>query len=165
MTASFTPADGNLRRAGLVCAINPALYHVDYYAHGPMENYADRKDGALIGRYATTVDAMPVNYVKPQSTGGREGLRELTLTGADGRGIRMETRGHVSFSILPYTDRDLMDAQHMWELTPRPYSVLHLDAWTRGVGNASCGADVDTMPKYRVPDSPMTYTVRLSAVK
>ena len=162
--ARFVPADGNLRRAGLVCGINKELNHVEYYAHGPMENYVDRKDGAMIGRYATTVDRMPVQYVKPQSTGGREGLRELKFIGADGHGVKIETQGDVSFSILPYTDEDLMNTQHMWELTPRPYNVLHLDARTRGVGNASCGADVDTLPQYRVPDTPMTYTLRISAI-
>ncbi len=129
-----------------------------------MENYVDRKDGALVGRYATTVDKMPVQYVKPQSTGGREGLRELKLTDAAGRGIMIQTEGRVSFSILPFTDEDLMKTNHMWELTPRPYNVLHLDAWTRGVGNASCGADVDTLPIYRVPGTEMTYTLRLSAI-
>lgn len=165
MKVTFDPANGDLRRAGLVCGINPNLDLVDYYAYGPMENYVDRKDGALIGRYATTVADMPVQYVKPQSTGGREGLRELSLTSPDGRGINIETEGNVSFSILPYTDEDLMNSLHMWELTPRPYNVLHLDAWTRGVGNASCGADVDTLPEYRVPDQEMTYTLRISAIK
>ncbi|MCM1109704.1 MAG: DUF4981 domain-containing protein [Clostridium sp.] len=165
ISATFDPKTDKLRRAGLVCAVNPSLDHVEYYAHGPMENYVDRKDGALIGRYATTVDKMPVNYVKPQSTGGREGLRELALTEPSGRGILIETDGRVSFSILPYTDEDLMNSNHMWEMTPRPYSVLHLDAWTRGVGNASCGADVDTLPVYAVPDTEMTYTLRLSPIR
>ena len=50
-------------------------------------------------------------------------------------------------------------------MTVRPYSVLHLDAWTRGVGNASCGADVDTLPIYRVPDRPMSYKLRLTPVR
>ncbi len=164
MKTTFTPHSGDLRRAGVVCGINPDLQSVDYYAHGPMENYVDRKDGALLGRYSTSVDKMPVNYVKPQSTGGREGLRELTLTDAQGRGVMIETEGNVSFSILPYTDQDLMNGYHMWELEKRPYSVLHLDAWTRGVGNASCGADVDTLPIYRVPQTPLSYTLRFSAV-
>ena len=55
-----------------------------------------------------------------------------------------------------------MKGQHMWELQPRPYTVLHLDAWTRGVGNASCGQDVDTLPIYRVPEKPMSYKLRIS---
>lgn len=159
--AVFTPKTDKLRRAGLVCAVNPALNQVCYYAHGPWENYCDRKDGALIGRYQTTVDRMPVQYVKPQSTGGREGLRELSLTDGQGKGVNIYVDGNAAFSILPYTDEDLMNANHMWELAPRPYNVLHIDAWTRGVGNASCGADVDTMSKYAVPETPMAYTLRI----
>ncbi len=160
---TIIPHSGDVRRAGLVAGINPALSTVDYYAYGPMENYVDRKDGATVGRYSTTVAEMPTQYVKPQSTGGREGLRELTLSDNKGGSVTIETEGDVAFSILPWTDEDLMNTYHMWELQNRPYNVLHLDAWTRGVGNASCGADVDTLPKYRVPNQPMSYTLRISA--
>ena len=164
LSATFTPHSADLRRAGLSAGINPSLSNVSYYAYGPMENYNDRKDGAMIGRYVTVVDSMAEHYVKPQSTGGREGLRDLVLTGSDGRGVRIETRGNVSFSILPFTDADLMNANHPWELTPRPFNTLHLDAVTRGVGNASCGQDVDTLPKYRVPETPQNYRLRISPV-
>ena len=108
---------------------------------------------------------MVVPYVKPQTNGGREGLRQLMLTDNSGRGLKIETEGNVSFSALPYTDKDMMDAMHFWEMTPRPYTVNHLDAWTRGIGNASCGGDVNTLPQYRVPQTPMTYRLRLTPVK
>ena len=165
VVARFVPHTADLRRAGLVCAIDSSLNHVDYYAYGPMENYCDRKDGAMVGRYSTTVAEMPERYVKPQSTGGREGLRELILRGADGFGLRIQTEGNVAFSALPYTDEDLMNANHFWEMQPRPYTVLHLDAWVRGVGNASCGQDVGTLPQYCVPAKPLTYKLRLSPLK
>ena len=165
VVARFVPHTADLRRAGLVCAIDSSLNHVDYYAYGPMENYCDRKDGAMVGRYSTTVAEMPERYVKPQSTGGREGLRELILRGADGFGLRIQTEGNVAFSALPYTDEDLMNANHFWEMQPRPYTVLHLDAWMRGVGNASCGQDVGTLPQYCVPAKPLTYKLRLSPLK
>lgn len=161
--ATFTPHTADLRRAGLVCLLDSSLSDMEYYAYGPWENYCDRKDGVLVGRYTTTVAGSAENYVKPQSTGGREGLRELTLTDRSGHGIRITTEGTVGFSAQPYTDEDLMKASHTWELTARPYTVLHLDAWTRGVGNASCGQDVDTLPAYRVPEKPMTYKLRISA--
>ena len=163
--ATFTPHTANLRRAGLVCMLDSSLSAVNYYAYGPWEKYCDRKDGVTLGRYATTVAAMPERYMKPQSTGGREGLRELTLTDNSGFGVCIETEGTVDFSALKYTDEDLMNANHTWELKDRPYTVLHLDAWTRGVGNASCGQDVDTLPEYRVPEKPMSYKLRISAVK
>lgn len=101
-------------------------------------------------------------YVKPQSMGGREGLRELTLTDAGGRGIRIETEGEVAFSALRYTDADLMESDHLWALDKRPYIALHLDAMVRGVGNGSCGQDVDTIEKYRIPQQPLSYKLRIS---
>ena len=163
--ATFVPKSDHLRRAGLVCMVDSSLHNVDYYAYGPWENYCDRKDGTLVGRYTTTVAEMPERYVKPQMTGGREGLRQLTLRDDKGFGITIETEGTVGFSAIPYTDADLMNAQHFWDMQARPYTVLHLDAWTRGVGNASCGHDVDTLPEYRVPNKKMTYTLRISKLK
>ena len=56
-----------------------------------------------------------------------------------------------------------MEGQHAWELNKRPYIVHHLDAALRGVGNASCGQDVDTLPIYRVPQQEMKYKLRFSA--
>jgi beta-galactosidase len=141
------------------------LNNVNYYALGPWENTVDRKDGVVVGRYSTTVDKMAATYVKPQSSGSREGLRELTLTNALGEGIKIETEGNVSFSALPYTDEDLMKADHYWEMEKRPYTVLHLDAWMRGIGNASCGHDVGTLPEYCVPNKEMSYKLRISPVK
>lgn len=162
--ARFNPHTPDLRRCGLVCGIDSTLSHVNYYAYGPFENYNDRHDGCLLGNYETTVDKMVEPYVKPQSTGNREALRQLRLTDATGHGVQITTEGTVSFSALRYTDADLMDAKHQWELQARPYIVLHLDAVARGVGNASCGRDVDTLPKYQVPQKELSYKLRLSSI-
>ena len=164
--AEFTPATSDLRRAGLVSYVNAEYGNVDYYAYGPWENYNDRKAGVTLGRYTATVDNMSGNYVKPQSGGNREGLRELSLTNSDGVGLNVKVlAGDCSFSALRYTDASLMNARHLWEAEKSPYIVLHLDAAVRGVGNASCGYDVDTIEKYRVPNKTMKYKLRLSYVK
>lgn len=160
MDVKLTPKTKELYRAGLVCAVNAGLENVDYYAYGPWENYIDRKDGCMIGRYSTTVDGMVERYVKPQSMGNRESLRELKLTGKDGCGIRIETDGAVAFSALRYTDADLMNVQHMWELQKRPYIVLHLDAQMRGLGNGSCGPL--TLESYKIAPMPFSYKLRIS---
>ncbi len=162
--ARFDPHSDQLRRAALACRVDSALSRVDYYGLGPWESHVDRKDGCLVGRYATTVEGMFEEYVKPQSMGNREGLRSLRLTDKDGRGVQIDTEGDVSFSVLPWTDEDLMNGQLLWEMMPRAYIVLQLNAYLRGVGNASCGQDVDTLPKYCVPNRPMHYKLRLSAV-
>ena len=161
MDVKFLPKTANLRRTGLVCSVNAGLDNVDYYAYGPWENYIDRKDGCMVGRYHTTVKDMVERYVKPQSMGNREGLRELKLTNKQGEGIRIETEGNVSFSTLRYTDADLMNAKHMWELQERPCIILHLDAQIRGLGNASCGPE--TLQTYKIPLMPVSFKLRISA--
>ena len=163
--AKFVPKSGNLRRAGLICGLDSTLCNVNYYALGPWENTVDRKDGVVVGRYSTTVDQMADPYVKPQSSGSREELREVTFTDNNGNGVKIATEGNVSFSALPYTDEDLMRAGHYWEMTKRPYTVVHFDAWMRGIGNASCGYDVGTLPIYCVPNQEMSYKLRITPVK
>ena len=159
------PNTDKLRRAGVVMYLDPKYDKVNYYALGPWENYNDRHDGCLTGRYETTVQQMLTQYMKPQSCGGREQVREITFTDSAGCGLRVETEGDVSFSALPYTDAELMNAKHQWELPAMKRIVVHFDAVTRGVGNASCGADVDTLPQYRVPKKPLHFKLRFSAVK
>ncbi|MBR4044619.1 MAG: beta-galactosidase, partial [Bacteroidaceae bacterium] len=163
MDVTITPQAKELRRAGLVASINPGLRKVNYYAYGPWENYNDRKENCMVGRFETTVDDMVVYYQKPQSMGGREGLRELTLTNAKGQGIRIETQGEVAFSALPYNDLHLAKTNHMWELKKDAYITLHLDGKYRGVGNASCGPD--TMQKYKIVEDGYNFKLRISAVK
>lgn len=161
MDVTITPHSGNLRRAGLSMGIDPSLSVMDYYANGPLSNSDDRLDGQAPGRYTTKVAESGEHYVKPQSTGNRENMRELRLYNPEnGNELTILTEGQVGFSALPWTDADLMNAMHEWELTPRPYTVLHLDGAMRGIGNASCGHDVDTLPEYRVPDEPITYKLR-----
>lgn len=162
----ITPHTPQLRRAGVSLRVDSTLNHVDYYALGPWENYNDREAGVTLGRYTSTVTGFVEDYVKPQSMGNRGQLRELTFGNGRGRGFVVEVlSGDVSFSALPYTDAALMRANHLWEMQPEAHTILHLDAEVRGVGNASCGYDVDTLPEYRVPQQKHTYTLRLRPLK
>ena len=162
--AAFDPQRDDLRRAGVAMGIDSALSMVDYYALGPWENSNDRADGTTIGRYTSTVGAMDDKYMKPQSAGSRGELREVAFTDpATGYSLLIQAEGPVTFSAMRNDDTQLMNAMHQWDLTPLPYTYLHFDSVYRGVGNASCGHDVDTMPEYRVPEKPLSYRLRLSA--
>ena len=144
--------------------IDSALSTVDYYALGPWDNTNDRHDGTTIGRYTSRVGEMDDKYSKPQSAGSRGEMREASFTDpATGYTLTIEAEGPVTFSAMRNDDKQLMEADHQWDLAPLPYTWLHLDASYRGVGNASCGADVDTMPEYRVQEKPVSYRLRFSA--
>ena len=162
LDATFTPQVDNLRRAGLVCRVDSNYNKVNYFALGPWENYCDRQDGQVAQWYESDVASLGERYMKPQTTGQRGNLRELRLTNADGEGFRIQAEGEVGFSLNTHSDKELMDAQHQWELVPSAENWLHLDAAHRGVGNASCGQDVDTLTKYRIEKKPYSYKIRIS---
>lgn len=159
---TFTPHKDDLRRAGIICGIDSTLNNVRYYALGPWENACDRYDGQVAQWWENDVRGLAENYIKPQSTGERTQLRDLVLTDNSGHGVRIQAEGNVSFSVNKNTDEQYMNILHQWELTPLPYNVLHLDAWHRGLGNASCGPQ--TMKRFWVPNRPMTYKLRISKI-
>lgn len=164
MKVSFSPFNYNIRRLGLSMSMTPGFENVEYYARGPEANYVDRKSGAFIGVYHTTVSDMHELYIKPQTMGNREDVRYMKFTNEKGNGLLIRTEGRVNFSALHYTDADLMNANHDWELQPREETILHLDYMQRGIGNASCG-NVQPLSEYLVPSSgTYTYTLRFSCI-
>lgn len=160
--ATFSPYMRDLRRIGMSMSIAPGLEQVEYYARGPKANYVDRKQGSFLGLYNTTVSDMKELYIKPQSMGNREDARYMKFTDAEGNGFQIQTEGHVNFSALHYTDADLCNASHDFDLNPREETILHLDYTQRGLGNASCGPGV--LDQYLAPSSGFhTYVLRFSS--
>lgn len=162
MKADYSPAVSDLRRIGMGMTFPATFENLEYYARGPWSNYVDRKTGSYFGRYTTTVTDMFELHPKPQSMGNRTGLRELTLTNAQGKGLRIETRGGVAFSLLHYDDVTLKNASHVWELSPG-LVYAHFDAYQKGLGNGSCGPG--TISEYYCPSSgTLSYTLRFEPV-
>ena len=149
--ASYTATVSDARRIGMTMEFPANFEQVEYYAYGPFENYIDRRGGSTLGRYTTTVSDMFEPYPKPQSMGNREGLRDLLLYDAEsGAGIKVETRGNVAFSLLPYSDEHLKKTTHTWELE-KGNVYAHFDCYQKGIGNGSCG-NVVTLDKYLIPN-------------
>lgn len=156
LKASFTAHRSELRRIGLGMRFPGEFDAVEYYARGPWENYIDRKTGSMLGRYTTTVGDMFEPYLRPQSMGNREDLRDLKLFNPQtGQGLRVETEGQVSFSLLNFDDTDLKAKRHGWELSLPAVSsrrvYAHFDYMQKGLGNGSCGPG--TIDKYLCPSS------------
>ncbi len=158
-----TQADGTIRidervelpdalpdvaRVGIVLETVPGLEHMEWFGTGPHETYPDRRRGGIVGRWASTVGEQYVPYIRPQENGGHAAVRWLALVGDDGRGVRFTMDEQGQASATHHRAIDLATATHDVELSPRPETVVHLDALHRGIGTASCGPD--TLPQYRI---------------
>ena len=138
----------DLPRVGVAFAMPGDFEQLHWLGRGPHESYPDRKRGAAIGHFASTVTDEYVPYVMPQEHGGHADTRWFALTDAGGHGLHVSSSAPFQFSASHFTAADLTAATHDVELVPRPEVIVHLDAAHRGLGTLSCGPD--TLPRYRV---------------
>ncbi|MGC9347747.1 MAG: glycoside hydrolase family 2 TIM barrel-domain containing protein [Anaerolineae bacterium] len=121
-------------RVGMELRLPGRYEYLTWYGRGPHENYVDRKRGAAVGRYESTVDEQFTPYVYPTESGGKEDVRWLALTDASGSGLLVAGPPLFHFDALHYTIDDLADAGHPHELTRLNDVILHIDARHMGVG-------------------------------
>ncbi len=141
-------ATPELPRIGLQFAVPADLRQVRWYGRGPQETYLDRKTGALVGVFQSTVDDWITPYVRPQENANRTDIRWVELTGVSAgsygrreagsggkRGLRIQADNRlINISAWPYSANDLETATHNEQLPRRDFVTVNVDGWQMGVG-------------------------------
>ena len=152
----------------------PAVYDsVSWTGLGPWENYPDRKNGALFGRYTLPVSEYQVDYVFPQDNSNRSECHDFMLSQGDykrkdgqkirGLGLYVNSLDLFNLRIWSYSDEDLEKARHGYELPQRDYLNINIDKEIIGVGgNDAWGAKTEPqyIPSAKEPYS-LTFSIRL----
>ncbi len=146
-------------RLGVMLPLSSEFEDVNWYGRGPWENYVDRKESALVGKWRRTVSEMLESYLIPGECGGREDVRRLAISGTDGRSLELEGSPAFHFSALHFSPEDLALAKHDWELTSRQETFLIVDGWHMGLGGDT-GWTRNVHPEYLI--GPGTYRWGLS---
>jgi len=123
---------------------------LEWYANGPNENYVDRSMGTKLGIFSNKVSENLSNYVRPQESGNRTGVRRLKVTNNDEKGIEIQATGTpLECNASLYTAFELEHANHLFELPNPHYTVLTIAGRQMGVGgDDSWGAPVH--PEYLI---------------
>ena len=145
-------------RVGVTLTLPAGFERLIWYGRGPHESYWDRKAGAPIGRYESTVTDQYVPYIVPQEHGAHADTRWFALENAD-VGLLVVADDLLEFSVSHFTADDLYRATHPNTLKPRPEVIVCLDLHQRGLGGASCGPD--TLDQYRLPAGEHRFGYRL----
>lgn len=165
--ATYTP-EGSLPPLpcmGTTFVLPPKMANVSWYGMGPYDTYPDRMEAAHIGRWNSKVSSQYVHYPRPQDSGNHEKTAEISITDDKGHGfmVTSATPDTFSFSILPYSIRQLSTTAHDCDLTPEGNVYLNIDAAVMGLGNSSCGPGV--LKKYSIPQKPHTLHIRFTEIK
>ncbi|MDN5570560.1 MAG: DUF4981 domain-containing protein [Propionibacteriaceae bacterium] len=133
-------------RIGLAFTLPLGHDRAAWFGTGPAENYPDSTAAARVGRFASAVEDLTVNYAVPQESGHRADLRELTLTGEDLPALTVTTApvagGRPGFTVSLHSADELTAAAHPHELPVPSATHLTLDLAVHGLGSRSCGPDV-----------------------
>ena len=63
----------------------------------------------------------------------------------------------VDFAVRPYSDQQLQEAKHLFELQKENRLYVNLDYKNSGLGSASCGPE--RMEQYQVYPLPFQYSI------
>lgn len=123
---------------------------IDWYGRGPYENYPDRKTGSLVGLYESKLENFITHYPAPQDNANRCDVRWFSLKTQTNESIKVTGLQPLNFRAWPYTEDDLENARHDYQLPTRDFINLNIDLNIHGVGgDDTWGAK--TMDKYTNP--------------
>lgn len=128
-----------LPRFGLRAVLTKGQERIEYFGYGPHECYCDKNKSVYKSKFATTVDHLFENYLKPQENGSHYGTDWVKITNCQGSGLLVWSLTPFSFNASHYTPYDLEAAQHPHELKKRDETIVHIDYKMSGVGSNSCG--------------------------
>ena len=125
-----------LPRVGLKLTLDKSFDRLKYKAYGESETYPDMYEYAFKDEFESTVKAQYHHYVKPQDSGSHYLPDYAKLT--DGTNT-IYVSGMQSFSALPYSAEQLVNAKHDFELPISDATYLCVDYQVSGLGTNSCG--------------------------
>ncbi|UXM90655.1 glycoside hydrolase family 2 TIM barrel-domain containing protein [Paenarthrobacter sp. JL.01a] len=152
-------------RVGIRFDLPGSVDGASWFGTGPHESYPDSMHAALVGRYASGIDQLSVQYAKPQESGHRSAVRSLDLQNNGSPWLHVQavpdSRDRLpGFTLARHTAQEISAAAHPHELPASQGSYLYLDAAQHGLGSRACGPDV--WPDYALRPEARTLVFRFT---
>lgn len=147
-----------LPRFGLRLFLPKEMAEVTYFGMGPMESYVDKHYASAHGMYTADVKELHEDYIRPQENGSHFDCSYVTVTGTHA-GLSAAGVTPFSFNASRYTQEELTETAHNFELDACGSTVLCLDYRMNGIGSNSCGPRL--MEKYRFDEEAFKFAVTL----
>lgn len=126
----------NMLKFGYQMTLPKDMEYVTWYGRGPVATYCDRKTGAKIDVYFSTVTDLDYRYMRPQESSNRTDMRYMTITDKKGSGLKFTAyyNDPLNFSAYHYTTDGLEKATHINDIPYEDITTLNIDHMLCGVG-------------------------------
>ena len=163
VTAEPTDKVEFLAKSGLQFRLPGKLSNVEWYGMGPQETYPDRQSSGRIDVFRKTVDELWEDYIVPEENGNRSHIRWVSITDEEGYGFRFSGTEPLNFSAYRYSDDNITQAKHSWQLEKEESITFNFDYQQSGLGTASCGPGC--RPAYLLPAEKTTFSFMISPLQ
>ncbi len=157
----------NIPKVGMQMGIQRAYDQINWYGKGPLENYIDKNYGADAANYSSPIAEFMEPYVFPQENGNRTDVRWMYLEDKKSEnGLLVIADSLLSMNAWPYTEKNIDEAKHSFDLKDAGYITLNIDLIQMGVGGNDSWSEVAApLEKYQIPAKDYRYSFYLMPVK
>lgn len=155
-----SPALPCLPRFGLRLKLPADFSHLEYLGYGPYESYIDKHRASYWGRFSAAVSEQHEDYIRPQENGSHYGCEELYLK-SPLISLAFHSPQAFCFNASVYSQEELTQKKHSFELEPDGSTVLCVDYRQNGIGSNSCGPEL--LPPYRFDETQFSFVLWLRA--
>lgn len=149
-----------LPRFGVRMMLPQDMRQVEYYGLGPMESYTDKRRASYHGRFKETVDSLFEDYIRPQENGSHWDVSFVELSREDVK-LSVAAEKPFSFNASRYTQEELTEKAHNFELVPSGHTVLCIDYTQDGIGSNSCGPEPEKQYQFLEEDFTFAFGIRV----
>lgn len=149
----------NIPKVGMQMGISNRFDQLTWYGRGPLENYVDRRYGFDVGVYSENLEVVNEPYPMPQEHGNLTDVRWLYANDENNSGLLIVADSLLSMSAWQYTEDNINEAKHIYELHGSGYNVLNIDLVQMGVGgNDSWSPVAAPLANYQIPSGTYQYS-------
>lgn len=140
-----------LPRFGIRLFLRRDFTQVEYLGYGPHESYIDKHQANWFGEFTADISAMHEDYLRPQENSSHFGCLRAEVTDGD-TSVEFASPDGFSFNASEYTQEELAEKRHNYELEKCGSSVICVDSAMAGVGSNSCGPALAEKYRVALPD-------------
>lgn len=136
----------HLPRFGIEFKVDKKHGDFAFIGFGKTESYIDKNVACEYGFYQSNArENYDRKYIRPQEAGSHYASKYLSLDGL----FALTAEKPFSFSVNPYTTKQLCETLHDFELSENNFVNVCIDLAMRGVGSFSCGPELAN--EYEIP--------------
>lgn len=154
----------NIPKVGMQIGIENNFNQISWFGKGELENYIDRNHGFFIEHYTLPIEKFTEPYVMPQENGNRTEVRWMSFsTQNKNEGILVVTEKiPLSMSVWPYTQENLNEAKHTYDLKEAGYLTVNIDLIQMGIGGNDSWSPVSApLEMYQIKSKNYEYSFYL----